>query len=384
MKRNRIITFVINDLDFFISHRINLIDVCFKLNLKINIITPNLRKDYGPLKNVRLIRYYLNPRGKNVFLEFFSFLSLFFKLIFNKSDIYHFISLKPIIYGGIYLLLNKKKSIFSFSGLGFFKNINKKKFYSKILIKVIYLIFNSNFEKKMIFQNSRDLKIIKTLIKDKNDKDLFLINGSGVNLNYYFNIYKKKSKDDVTRFTFASRLLKEKGIEVFIKSIEHFLSNFKHKNKIEFIICGDFINDELIWKKENEFTNYIKNFDKAVKYFGKLNDLEDIFKKSSAIVLPTFYGEGIPKILCESLACGIPIITTNQRGCRELIDGNKNGLICKSKDHKDLAKQFNNFLNFNDKEINIMSKNCLDFANKHLSISEVSKSHEKIYKTILF
>ena len=43
----------------------------------------------------------------------------------------------------------------------------------------------------MIFQNSRDLKIIKSLIKDKNDKDFFLINGSGVNLNYYFSIYQK-------------------------------------------------------------------------------------------------------------------------------------------------------------------------------------------------
>ena len=47
MKRNKIITFVINDIDFFISHRINLIDVCIKLNLKINIITPNLRKTIG-------------------------------------------------------------------------------------------------------------------------------------------------------------------------------------------------------------------------------------------------------------------------------------------------------------------------------------------------
>lgn len=306
MKRNKIITFVINDIDFFISHRINLIDVCFKLNLKINIITPNLRKDYRPLKNVNVIRYYLNPRGKNIFLELFSFFSLFFKLIFNKSDIYHFISLKPIIYGGIYLLLNKTKSIFSFSGLGFFKNINKKKFYSKILIKVIYLIFNSNFEKKMIFQNSRDLKIIKSLIKDKNDKNFFLINGSGVNLDYYFSINQKKFKDDVIRFTFASRLLEEKGIEVFIKSIEHFLLNFKHKNKIEFIICGDFINDELIWKNENEFINHINNISKAIKYYGKLNDLEDIFKKSSAIVLPTFYGEGIPKSYVSHLHVEFP------------------------------------------------------------------------------
>ena len=56
--------------------------------------------------------------------------------------------------------------------------------------------------------------------------------------------------------------------------------------------------------------------------------------------------------------------------------------MCKSKDYKDLAKQFNNFLNLNDKEI--MSKNCIDFDNKHFSISEVSKAHEKIYKTILF
>ena len=194
MKRNKIITFVINDIDFFIIHRINLIDVCLKLKFKINIITPNSRKHYEPFNNVKLIRYYLNPRGKNIFFELISFLSLFFKLILNRSDIYHFISLKPIIYGGIFLLTTKTSAIFSFSGLGFFKNMNKKKFFSKILIKVIYLIINSNFKKKMIFQNSRDLKIIKSLIKDKNDKDFFLINGSGVNLNYYFSIYQKNPK----------------------------------------------------------------------------------------------------------------------------------------------------------------------------------------------
>lgn len=383
MKRNKIITFVINDIDFFISHRINLIDVCLKLNLKINIITPNFKKEYESLKNVKVLRYYLKPRGKNIFFELFSFISLFLKLIFNKSDIYHFISLKPIVYGGIYLILTKTKAIFSFSGLGFFKNIDKKKFYSKILIKIIYLIINANFKKRMIFQNSRDFKIIKTLIKDKNDKDFFLINGSGVNLEYYYNIHQKKIKDDVIRFTFASRLLREKGIEIYIKSIEYFFSNFKSKSKIEFIICGEFIKDELIWKKENEFINHLKNFGKAVKYYGKLNELEDIFKKSNVIVLPTYYGEGIPKILCESLACGIPIITTNQRGCRELVNNNKNGLICKSQDHVDLAKQFNNFLKLSDKEFNYMSKNCIDFANKHFSISEVSKAHEEIYKTIL-
>ena len=69
MKRNKIITFVINDIDFFISHRINLIDVCIKLNLKINIITPNSRKHYEPFNNVKLIRYYLNPRVKIFFLN---------------------------------------------------------------------------------------------------------------------------------------------------------------------------------------------------------------------------------------------------------------------------------------------------------------------------
>ena len=44
--------------------------------------------------------------------------------------------------------------------------------------------------------------------------------------------------------------------------------------------------------------------------------MEKIINKAYIIVLPSYYSEGLPKILIEAAACGKPVITTDHPGWR--------------------------------------------------------------------
>ena len=54
-----------------------------------------------------------------------------------------------------------------------------------------------------------------------------------------------------------------------------------------------------------------------VKYLGFHSNVREIIAQSSCVVLPSFYKEGVPRILLEAMSMGKPIITTNVSGCKE-------------------------------------------------------------------
>ena len=54
--------------------------------------------------------------------------------------------------------------------------------------------------------------------------------------------------------------------------------------------------------------------------------------------LPTTYGEGVPRILIESCACGRAVVTTNVSGCNEFVVDGYNGLLVEPNNVVDLAK----------------------------------------------
>jgi glycosyltransferase involved in cell wall biosynthesis len=53
--------------------------------------------------------------------------------------------------------------------------------------------------------------------------------------------------------------------------------------------------------------------------------------------LPSYYPEGVPKVLIEAAACGRPIVTTDVPGCREVVRHEENGLLVPTRDPVALA-----------------------------------------------
>ena len=81
-----------------------------------------------------------------------------------------------------------------------------------------------------------------------------------------------------------------------------------------------------------------------------------IIPESHIVVLPSYYPEGLPKILCEAAACGRPIITTNEPGCKDAVKEGITGLIIRSRDSIELADAIEKLIN-NPKLLNSM---CLE------------------------
>ena len=54
-------------------------------------------------------------------------------------------------------------------------------------------------------------------------------------------------------------------------------------------------------------------------------------------MLPSYYREGVPRVLLEALALEKPVVTTDSAGCREVVDHGKNGFLVPVKDPASLA-----------------------------------------------
>ena len=62
-----------------------------------------------------------------------------------------------------------------------------------------------------------------------------------------------------------------------------------------------------------------------------------ILSLASVLVLPTRYGEGVPKIIIEACASGVPVVTSKIPGCAEIIENGVNGYMANVKNSTELT-----------------------------------------------
>jgi len=66
----------------------------------------------------------------------------------------------------------------------------------------------------------------------------------------------------------------------------------------------------------------------------------------------------MPKTLLEAGSMGLPSVATNVPGCRNIIQDNVNGFLCRVKDAKDLEEAMRKILNLSKDEIKEMGNNA--------------------------
>ncbi len=275
----------------------------------------------------RLFYTQFNRKGMNP-LKDLSLMLRYRKLLQKeKPDVVLSYTIKPNLYGGMACQLYHVPQIVNITGLG--SAVENPGWLQKLTI----LLYKIGLRKTNIvfFQNRANMEFCEKHAMVHGQKKL--LPGSGVNLEYH-QLKDYPSADDSLRFIFISRLLKEKGIEEYLKAAEIIK---KEHPRVEFHILG---------ACEDAYEVRLKELQQKgiVIYHGKQPDVRPYIANSHCTVHPSFYPEGMSNVLLESCAAGRPIITTNRPGCGEIVDEGVNGFIVKQQDANDLVQKIEKFI----------------------------------------
>jgi len=343
----------------FLTYRYNFLRYLQKLGYSTVAVVPD-DKFKVEIEKLGITAYFFTY--KNSVLAMFYVISalIFFNKIIKKEkpDIIFTYKFFPNLIG-IYAasMLKTEKIIATVAGLGFLDKHDRNPIIKIIFGIYIYILNKAHF---VIVQNSDDKNIFA---KNIDDKKLILVNGSGVNKLHFIvkdGIYSRTNfslRNDFIYFLFCSRIVKEKGI---FELLEAFNNISKTEFKTGLLIAGWF-DDKSVEKK---IINKIKLNNKII-YFGYQKDVRALISISDCVILPSYYSEGIPRSLTESLALSKPIITTNHKGCRETCIDGENGFLVNVKDVKDIEVKMLKFIKLDDNEKLNMSKASFNlFMNK--------------------
>lgn len=365
--------YIVNVDWFFISHRLPIALAALREGYEVHIACGLTdKKEY--LENLGFIVHPLNlSRGSTGLIqEYKSFRDITATLRNVKPDIIHFVTIKPVLYGGIISrLLGFKNRVFAISGLGYvFTSQNLKTSFLRFFIIQLYKLALGNNASKVIVQNSDDRAILKHFGIIQKEQTI-LIRGSGVDLETHS--YEEEPRG-IPTVVMASRLLKDKGVMEFVEAARI----LKEKSiKAQFKLYGDIDEHNPASLSQNDINKLKK--EAILDVHGYVKDIANIFSKSNIVVLPS-YREGLPKVLIEAAACGRAVITSDVAGCRDAIEPNKTGLLVKVKDVQALANGIEKLIE--DKTLrHMMGEAGRALAEKEFDIQQVIKIHLHVYNS---
>ena len=197
-------------------------------------------------------------------------------------------------------------------------------------------------------------------IKDDLDKVVVLHNG----VIRTQKIMPKKLKQII----YVGRIVKEKGVDLFVDAIKEIYKDFKDWN---FKIIGS---PRLGINKLDQFSRKIKNDFESLgdraEMLGFLNaeDLSFIMSETSIIVIPSKWNEPFGLVAAESMSNGIAIVSSDTGGLPEIISNN--GILINKINSKKISNNLRKILSNTSflKELQEKSWKNFNFDSKKISL----------------
>ncbi|MBL3655378.1 glycosyltransferase family 4 protein [Fulvivirga sediminis] len=282
--------------------------------------------------NVKFIQVPLGRTGFNPLEDIKTF--LFLKKLFQRiqPDIVITYTIKPNIYGSWAAKSTEGIKVVSWiTGLGYV-GMEPTSIKRKLVRSVIFMLYKMAFNKLpyIAFQNPDDKEFFSHHKLLKSHTKQTITAGSGVDLIHY---PKAQPQIKPIKFLLIARLIGAKGVNEYLHAAQLIKQQYP-ETIFQLIGMVDEGNPDSL--EESELKELHQKG--VIDYLGYHSDVRGYLASCSVFVLPSYYREGTPRTILESLAMGKPIITTDNPGCRETVENGENGYLVPIRDAISLQK----------------------------------------------
>ena len=234
-----------------------------------------------------------------------------------------------------------------------------------------------------VFQNSDDREFFRQHNIVPADRDELVLS-SGIDVEEYRNQRRDfQVQEELKRelglhgkrvITMVTRMIKSKGVMEYLNAA----SKIRQENDVVFLLIGSAVHEgpDAISAAE------LKQHESNVRILGSRTDIADILGLSDLFALPSYFREGIPRVLLEAGAMSLPLITTDWPGCREVVDHNYNGMLIPPKDADALASSVSQLLEQPELRYK-MGQRSRKLVTERFHLNTVADQYEAIYRRVL-
>lgn len=262
-------------------------------------------RSLSPLENLGVLRAYLSAYRR-----------------LRPAAALHF-TIKPVIFGSLAARLTGAKAINTITGLG---NVFLRQ---DLLTALVIALYRPALKRagRVFFQNGEDLEAFRVQKLVRPDQ-IERVGGSGVNLERF--AVAQAPRGERFTFLFIARLLVEKGLMDFLEA-----ARTLPRDQVRLVVAGPTASESDGGAPQSVLEAW--QAEGIIEYAGALADVRPLIASADCVVLPTYYREGVPRVLLEAGAMGRPAIATDVVGCRDVIVDGQTGLLCRPRDPASLA-----------------------------------------------
>ena len=129
-----------------------------------------------------------------------------------------------------------------------------------------------------------------------------------------------------------------KGIEVLLEAMAKLKSSGAN---VRLLAVGPFESDE--YERKIKQLAAELGVSEMIEWTGFTNDVNQYFQRMDLFVLPSLFGEGLPMVILEAMASGVPVVAADVEGIPQAIRDRVDGLIFEPGNANDLATQVQRF-----------------------------------------
>ena len=223
---------------------------------------------------------------------------------------------------------------------------------------------------------NEDYEFAKKHLKAKEIKH---INGIGVNTERFSEDITEEQKSKLRQelgindkdivFSYVAELNKNKNQILLINAIEKIK---KENENIKLLLVGD---GSYMKKYGNEVKK--RNLQENVILLGRRNDVPEILS-ITYIYMASSKREGLPLNIMEAMYSKVPVVSTNNRGHRELIQNKMTGILLNKNTADEMFKKIIKLLNYQENEKKELTDRAKQNIEKYL-LENVLKEMKEIY-----